>query len=272
MGEPILGGSVEPAAVHRCYYCGTERPSSVRYCAECKRYQPASAGAPEWTVSNCRVCGELIPGNAVKCTHCSAFQRGIGSWLPTSSATISALGALVALVILLIDTIAAHPPARSHTSLALVNYDPEHLFVRVSNSGTMPSFVNTGWFTLASASACPPAPCPEPGAGPKEGFLKLEAHHVQGLQASMDAALIDPGHKVMDFILASHFNQTTHKLPIGCDSFKGDKLRQVKVCLAFEVSEHQNSTSQCVPLQLSNLSETHFLQFVEQAVATSCQD
>lgn len=262
MGELPPASSPGSSVSCRCYFCGTEHPVEVRFCTGCKRYQPDRTGDRP-TVTPCRVCRELIPQNALRCNHCTALQHGIGSWLPTSAATLAALGAVVSTLALLINTIAAHPPAQSRTTTALVDYGPDHLYVRISNSGTRASFVGTGWFTLTSDPTCPATLCPAVGAVPPEGVLELRAQ-------PLDSALIEPGHKVMDFIRTSGFDRTTNRPPIPCDSFREDRLPRLKACLAFEVIEHQSGERRCVPLSISNLSATHYLQFVEQAVAASC--
>ncbi len=267
MTESIQGGSPKPAAGHRCYYCGKENTSDIRYCAECKRYQPDPVGK---TVSPCPVCCELIPRGAFKCNHCSTFQSGIGRRLPTSAATISALGALASLVILLINTVAAHPRARSRTDLALVASNPEiKFFMRVSNNGNRPSFVNAGWLTLTPDPHCPPAFCSKPGAGPSKGVLELKAE-------PLESALINPGHVIVNFVPIGRF-QTNNKPPVDCN-----QLDKVKMCLAFAVSEHQRSPlflppekpsePRCVPLEISSLAENHHLPAVKDVMKIACQD
>jgi hypothetical protein len=254
-GESNQGGAVEPVAVHRCYFCGTKHEPGIRYCATCKRYQPDTEGK---TVSPCRICRELIPRGAYKCNHCSAFQRSIGRWLPTSAATISALGALAALVALLLNTYVNRPrEPRSETDLEVIDYDSTHLYVRVTNDGTKPAFVGVGWFKLASVCDWRqqvPAFCTSPGTEPPPGVLKLKAD-------PREEALVNPGPAIVPFKRTSDFDPR----PLECGDTFSKEVKQFKICLAFEVIEYQKSTRRCLVREISNLSNVNYLQFVKSA-------
>jgi hypothetical protein len=260
MDEPIQGGSLELAAVHRCYYCGTVQTWDIRYCAGCKRYQPDPAGTQTRTVLPCCVCHELIPQGAFKCNHCAAFQRGIGRWLPISAATISALGTLAALVILLLNTVANRPPApQSETDLQVIDYDDSRLYVRVTNDGTKPAVVGEGWYKLALAcdwSQQQPALCTSLGAKPPPEVLKLKAD-------PQETSFVNPGPKIVPFLRTSDLDSASR--PLACDDNFAAEIKRFKVCLAFEVIEYQHSTRRCLTREISNLSNVNYLPFVKSA-------
>jgi hypothetical protein len=261
VGESIQGGSLEPAAVHRCYYCGTEHTSDICYCAECKRYQPKRVGAQELMVSPCRVCRELIPKGAFKCNHCSSFQRGIGRWLPTSAATISALGTLAALAVLLLNTYANRPRApRSETDLEVIDYDFSKLYVRVTNDGTKPAFVGEAWYKLALACDWRPTLCTSAGAEPPPDVLKLKAD-------PREKALVNPGPAIVPFLRTSDLDPASR--PLKCGDTFSTEIKRFKICLAFEVIEYQKSTRRCLRREISNLSNVNYLQFVKRATCGS---
>jgi hypothetical protein len=255
--ESIQDGSPE-SVVYRCYYCGTEHAVNIRYCAECKRYQPDPVGLR--SVSSCRTCGELIPLAAFKCNHCSAFQRGIGQWLPTSAATISALGTLGALVILLFNTVVSRPPApRSETDLEVLDYDTSRLYVRVTNEGTKPAFVGQGWYKLALSCDWrqqDPTLCTRLGTEPPPDVLKLKAD-------TRETALVKPGPVIVPFLRKSDLDPAIR--PLACDDTFEAEIKRFKICLAFEVIEYQKSTRRCLVREISNLSDVNYLQFAKFA-------
>jgi hypothetical protein len=249
MDEPIQGADTAPAC--RCYYCGTGHKTAIRYCAECKRYQPDPPKSTTSTVKPCEFCHELIPREAVKCNFCSGFQSGPGRWLPFSTGTLSTLSTLLALVLLLINT--HWLPDRSQTSLALVGYGPTNLLLRASNDGSKPSFLGPGWLTLVKDSDCLEA-CPEPGAKPDTGTMRLKA-------TPPENAVIDPGHKPVSFEPVGQFDPQLDPPPVTCEDLR-DHIGSIRMCLTFEVTEYQESKRRCVPLEVSDLGDFHYLELV----------
>lgn len=212
----------------------------------------------------CRFCSEWIPAGAKRCNHCESFQEGYRSVLPLSAATVSALAALVSVVVLLFNTVTSQPEdPSSETRVELFDADSLHLYMRVVNTGNAPSFVGTGWMKVARecdwSDDNQPALCGETWAEPPRGVIQLKVDRRDGN--------IPPGARIVSFERKGSLAAADRPEPDfpWCEGAR-ERIAELDLCLVFEVLEHQEGGRRCSYHSVREVNPQHYRPLVEGAL------
>lgn len=196
-----------------------------------------------------------MPAGAGRCNRCETFQTGLRGLLPTSSATVSALSALLSLAILLISTLVGTTwwPS-SDTHLLLIGADTAGVSFLVDNRGNRDSTLGSAWVRFAETCEWREDRCrtlqadPEeqadggPRASPPAGVLETRP-------GDTGFAIAEPGREVVSFnhvpdASTLPFVKYPNGLEENCTNLE-ELLPRLKLCLGVEVLEKGGDEFRC---------------------------